>query len=67
MAYKNALPLQLRGDYSTYPFYNKYGGVTPYLSMEFKASDSPADCKEAVHQIAIHQFLLRDASGATKA
>lgn len=58
MAYRNALLQPLRDESSTYPGVNKmYDAIAPFLSIEFKATDSPADSREAIHQVAISSFV----------
>jgi hypothetical protein len=50
MAYRNGLSQPLRDESSTYPGVNEmYDAIAPFLSVEFKATASPADSREAIH------------------
>ena len=58
MAYNNAVSCRLRGNCRDYPgVHNSYNAVAPFLSVEFKSDASPANQREATHQIAISSYI----------
>ena len=58
MAYKNAVTLRLRRDCKAYPgVHNSYNAIAPFVSAEFKPDASPANQREATHQIAISSYI----------
>jgi hypothetical protein len=58
MAYKNAVSNRLRDRCRDYPgVHDSYNAVAPFLSAEFKPDASPANRREATHQIAISSYI----------
>ena len=58
MAYKNAVSFRLRDECRTYPgVHSSYNAVAPFVSVEFKSDASPANQREATHQIAISSYI----------
>ena len=60
MTYKNALLRPLRDECATYPgvyFMYNDNAIAPFLSVEYKPTDSLADAREAIHQIAISSYV----------
>jgi hypothetical protein len=58
MAYNNAVSCDLREFSRDFPgVYSSYDAVAPFFSAEFKPDDSPANKREATHQIAISSYI----------
>jgi hypothetical protein len=58
MAYNNAVSRRLRRDCRAFPgVHNSYNAIAPFVSAEFKSDASPANRREAIHQIAISSYI----------
>jgi hypothetical protein len=58
MAYKNAISRRLRRDCKAHPgVHDSFNAVAPFVSAEFKPDASPANQREAKHQIAISSYI----------
>src|SRR2546423_13559343 len=58
MSYNNAVSCRLRGHCRYCPSVQiSYNAVPPFFSAEFKSDASPANLREATHQIAISSYI----------
>jgi hypothetical protein len=58
MAYDNAVSRRLRSECNECPgVHHSYNAIAPFVSAEFKPDASPANRREAIHQIAISSYV----------